>query len=228
MLHMEQKDYKLEIILELLKNEKHLRFLAKSIRVNHMNISRKLKKLLSKNIVDFKQEGKNKVYFLKKTPEARAHVYIAESYKLIKIIEKYPTMRNIIEKIQKNPKINLAVLFGSYAKGIAKKESDIDVYINTTDKKLKKEIEIINTRLSIKIGSYDRSNLLIKEIEKNHVIIKGIEDYYEKNKFCQTTKTPTGTTGCSSGCLYFLVPERKNKYFIYLSGKHSKATISSL
>ena len=40
----------------------------------------------------------------------------------------------------------------------------------------------INSRLSIKIGKYNKDNLLIKEIEKNHVIIKGVEIFYEKYK----------------------------------------------
>ncbi len=77
----------------------------------------------------------------------------------------------------------MAILFGSYAKLIAKKQSDIDLYIDTDDKKIKKDVELINTKLSVKIGRYDKDNLLIKEIEKNHVIIKGVELFYEKNKF---------------------------------------------
>ena len=48
---------------------------------------------------------------------------------------------------------------------------------------LKKEIELIDSRLSVKIGRYDRENLLIKEIESNHIILKGIEQFYEKNRF---------------------------------------------
>jgi len=77
----------------------------------------------------------------------------------------------------------LAIIFGSYAKGLAHKDSDIDVYIETTNLQLKKDIEQLNTKLSVKIGKYNSTNILIQEIEKNHVIIKGVEQYYEKNKF---------------------------------------------
>lgn len=183
MLHMEQKDYKLEIVNRLLNNEDHIRELAKKLSTNHMTILRRIKELEKENVVDYKEEGKNKVYFLKKTIEAKSYVFKTENYKLLKLLEKYPRLRNIIEKIQKDRRIKLAILFGSYAKGIAKQDSDIDIYIETQNRKLKQEIQMIDSRLSIKIGKYDKSSLLIKEIEKNHVMIRGVEEYYEKNKF---------------------------------------------
>ena len=180
---MEQKDYKFEIVNVLLNNENHIRAIAKRLNINHMTIMRKIKVLSKENVVDYKQEGKNKTFFLKKTIEAKNYVFSTENYKLNNILKKYPALRGIIEKIQKNKKIKLAILFGSYAKEIAKPESDIDIYIDTDNKKIKDEASLIDSRLSIKIGKYDKSNLLIKEIEKNHVIIKGIEQYYDKSKF---------------------------------------------
>jgi len=180
---MELKDYKLEIVNELLKNENHVRGIAKILKTNHMNIARKISLLAKENVVDYKEEGKNKKYFLKKTLEAKNYVFFAENYKLNQILKIYTSMRKIIEKIKSDNRINLAILFGSYAKGIAKEDSDIDIYIETSDQKLKKDLSLIDTRLSIKIGKYNKSSQLIKEIEKNHIILKGIETYYEKNKF---------------------------------------------
>lgn len=180
MLHMEQKDYKLEIVNMLLQSNNYVRGLAKKLGTNHMIISRKMKELFEMNIVDYKQEGKNKVYFIKKNPEAKAFIFMTENYKLSQILKKYFSLRKIIEKIQNNKKIKLAVLFGSYAKNIAKKNSDIDIYIETMDRKLKRDLEILDSKLNIKIGRHDRKSLLIKEIEKNHVIIKGVERYYDK------------------------------------------------
>jgi predicted nucleotidyltransferase len=179
---MEHKDYTLEIILELIKGQNHIRGLAQLLKVNHMNILRKVNFLLKNNVVDYKLEGKNKTYFLKETIEARSYIFLAENYKILTLLEKYPLLRNILAKIQKNDKIKMAILFGSFAKGIANEKSDIDIYVETNDKKIKKELESIDSRLSIKIGEFSKENLLIKEIIKNHVIIKGIEEYYEKNK----------------------------------------------
>src|SRR3989344_2378973 len=71
----------------------------------------------------------------------------------------------------------------NYIRGIAKNDSDIDIYIETTNKKIKEEIALIDSKISVKIGEYNKSNLLIREIERNHVILKGVEIYYEHNKF---------------------------------------------
>jgi len=180
---MEQKDTKLEIVNELLRNESHIRDIARKLDTNHTLILRKMNDLSKENVVDFREEGRNKVYFLKKSIEAKKYSFMTEDHKVIRLLKKYPDLRGIIEKIQKNKDIRLAVLFGSYAKGIAKKDSDIDIYIDTKNAKIKQEIERIDTRLNVKIGGYDPSNLLIMEIAKNHVVLKGTEEYYEKNKF---------------------------------------------
>lgn len=171
-----------EIVLLLSGNNLHTRALAKELNTNHVTVINKLESLMEENVVDFKQKGKNKVYFLKKSVEARNYVIMAELYKLNKVIRIYPTLRKIIEAIKRHSKIKLAILFGSYAKGIAKRDSDIDIFIETRDRNLKKELQLLNSKLSVKIGNYNRANLLIREIEKNHVIIKGVELYYEKAK----------------------------------------------
>lgn len=179
---MEQKDYKLEIILELLRGENHPRAIAKKLETNHMMVVRKIKDLLKENVVDFKQIGKNKTYFLKNTAEAKSYIIKSEHSKLIKVLRKYPELRSIIDKIQDNSKINLAILFGSYAKETAGKESDIDLYLETRDRNIKKNLEQLNNKLSVKIGEFKKESLLAKEIIKNHVIIKGVEKYYERIK----------------------------------------------
>jgi predicted nucleotidyltransferase len=183
MFHMEQNNYKLRIVNELVKEKQHVRALAKKLKTNHTTILRKLRELSNENVLDFKEQGKNKIYFLKNTSEVKSYIFMAENYKLNQLLKKYPNLRKIVESIQRNKKIKLAIIFGSYAKGLAKKISDIDIYIETINKEIKKELEIVNSRANIKMGKYDSANLLIKEIEKNHVIIKGVEIFYEKYKF---------------------------------------------
>lgn len=180
---MERKDYKLEIVSELLRSKWHARALAKKMLTNHTTILRKLNELYSENAVDYIQEGKNKTYFLKKTSEAKTYVFMTESYKLKRLLKKSPNLRKIIEEIQGNNKIRLAVLFGSYAKFSPAENSDIDVYIESGEKAIKSEIENVHSKVSVKMGRYDRKNPLVKEIEKNHIIIKGVELFYERNKF---------------------------------------------
>lgn len=167
------------IIEALSKQDNHIRGLAKLLKINQMNILRNLEQLENQNIVDFRIEGRNKTYFIKKTLEAREYMHILEHDKLLRTIQKYSRLRNIIEQIKNDSEIKLAILFGSYAKNNPDKESDIDIYIETNDMKLKKRIEMIDSRLSIKIGKFDKESLLAKEIIKNHVILKGVERYHE-------------------------------------------------
>ncbi len=66
MLHMKQNSYTLEILNKLVGKNMHLRALAKELKTNPMTISRKIKELYNENVLDYKKEGKNKIYFLKK------------------------------------------------------------------------------------------------------------------------------------------------------------------
>lgn len=178
---MEQLE--LEIINVLIKfKEIHVRKIAKLINSPHANVSRSLKTLLKKNIVDFNIEGKNKIFRLKKGIESQNYIYIVEHNKLLKLMEKYPKLSIIVDSILEKTNEKLIIIFGLYAKFIAKSESDIDVFIRTNNRRVKREIEGLNSKLSVKIGKFDKNNLIVKEIIKDHVIIRGVENYYEKNK----------------------------------------------
>lgn len=173
---MSQINY--SILRELLKKNNHIRGLAKDIGTNQTTIARKVKELEEQNVVDFRIEGKNKVYFLKQSLEAEEQIKISEQKKLIEAITKYPRLRKIVEHIKKDKEIQLAIIFGSYTK-TPSKNSDIDIYLETTNRDKKKEIEKLDSKASVKIGEFNKENLLIKEIIKNHVIIKGVERFYE-------------------------------------------------
>ncbi len=173
-------NYQYEILLALLKKESHGRELAKRLNTSLTRIQTNLNQLKDMNILDYKTQGKNHIYFLKKNLISKSYIINAENYKLAKLLVKNPELSPLFKKIIKNN--NLVILFGSYAKGTNKKDSDIDIYIDTTDQKIKKELETYN-KLSIKIGKFNKEDLLIKEIIKNHIILKGAEIYYEKIKF---------------------------------------------
>jgi predicted nucleotidyltransferase len=179
MLHVEQ-NLSNEIVLLLLREELHTRALAKLLDTNHMTVSRKLKKLVKENVLDFKAEGKNKVFFLKKTSEARSLVLAAELYKLSRILVRYPRLRTVIEHLQADPRVSLAVLFGSYASGTADERSDIDIFIESEDRSIKKELEALDSKLSVKLGKFAAESPLGREIRKNHIIIKGAELFYDR------------------------------------------------
>lgn len=178
-----KNNIELEIILVLIRGESHLREIARTLKKSHSTILRKINELVKIGVLDYKMEGKNKKLFIKNGLGARNYIYSAEIYKLSKFIEKYPELGIILEDIKKNMPKGMIILFGSYAKGNPKKESDIDIYIETLDSPVKSKVKDINSKINVKIGKFDASSLLIKEIIKNHIIIRGVEEFYEKNKF---------------------------------------------
>jgi predicted nucleotidyltransferase len=178
-------NYLYEVLLLLLKKEIHQRGLKKELKTSLTRIQSVLKELRNLNIVDYKKEGKNHVYFIKKNLVSKALILNAENYKLIKVLAKNPELEPIFQDIIKKSKAKLILLFGSYAKGNARRDSDIDIYIETTNQNVKENVETIYDLISVKIGSFNPDDLLIKEIIKNHAIIKGGEEYYERIKFLE-------------------------------------------
>src|SRR3989344_988932 len=178
-----KNNLELEIILVLLRNKTHLREIARILNEPHSTILRKINGLLKDNVLDYKKEGKNKVFFIKDNLKAKNYIYSAEIYKLNKLLKKYPELSVIFDDIKRKFSKGMVILFGSYAKGIQKQDSDIDIYLETNNDELKNKVKEINSKLSIKIGKFDAKSLLIREIIKNHIIIRGLEDFYERVDF---------------------------------------------
>ena len=178
-----KNNLELEIILTLLREKLHLREIARTLNESHSTILRKINELVKDNILDYKREGRNKIFFIKDNLKAKNFIYSAEIYKLNKLLKKHPQLSIIFEDIKKNFSNGMIILFGSYAKGIPKIDSDIDIYLETNDNKAKNKIKEINSKLSVKTGDFDTNALLIKEIIKNHIIIKGLEEFYERVEF---------------------------------------------
>ena len=181
MVHMVQKrnNLELDIIGLLLRADSHVRGIAQKLNQSHSTVLRKLNALSKANVVDARREGKNKIFFLKKNILSRNYIIQAEVHKLTTLVRQHPELSVILEEIVQKTDEKLIVLFGSYAKGLAKKESDIDIYIETKNRAVKESIEDIYSKISVKIGTFDRNSPLIKEIIKDHVIIKGIERFYD-------------------------------------------------
>jgi len=176
-------NYKYEVILLLLKREMHQRELSKELKTSLTRVQSILKELKKINAIDYKEIGKNHIYFIKKNLVSKALILNAENYKLIKLLRKHLFLEPILKEIiEKSPK-TMILLFGSYTKELENKNSDIDIYIDSTNIKIKDKLRNIYDDLSVKIGKFNTSNLLIKEIIKNHIIIRGGEEYYEKTKF---------------------------------------------
>ncbi len=179
---MDQKrnNLELQIIALLVKTESHIRGIAQKLNESHSTVLRKLNHLKKENVIDSKIEGKNKTFFLKKNLLSQSYILQAELHQLTRILKKYPELGIIFEEILKKTTEKVIVLFGSYAKGLVKPGSDIDIYIETNNRNVKKTIEEIHSKINVKIGIFDTKSPLIREIIKDHIILRGIEDFYEK------------------------------------------------
>jgi len=176
-----------EIVALLLKEDLHTRAIAERLASNHATVLRRLRELTADNIMDSRTEGKNKVFSIKRTIEGRNAAMIAEIQRQSLVVSRYPVLRRTVRALQEMPEIHLALLYGSYAKGLATKSSDIDLFIESLDTSLKKRLEQRHSSLSVKIGGFDPKDLLIREIIKDHVIIKGVEVYFDKTGFFEKT-----------------------------------------
>lgn len=169
-----------EIILYLLREKRgYVREISRSLNKPHSTISRKLKNLTQEGVLDCERKGKNKVYFLKKNLRADLCIYNSERYKMIKLLYKYPRMNVILQDILDEVSEGLVVLFGSYADLTANEDSDIDIYIKGRNQKTRGRIEDIHSRVNVKIGEFNTEDPLIREIIKKHIILKGVEEFYQ-------------------------------------------------
>lgn len=175
-----RNNLELEIVNVLLKSETHVRGIAQKLGESHSTILRRLNNLKKENVIDYKTEGKNKIFFLKNNLISKNYILKAELHKLTKLLGKYPELGIIFEEILKKTDEKLIILFGSYAKGLAKADSDIDIYIETKNRNVKKVVEDIHSRINVKIGMFDPKSPLIKEIIKDHIIIRGMEVFCGK------------------------------------------------
>ena len=149
-----------EIILALLNQDMHGRALSKELGVSLSSIQRSLSLLDKDNIASWEEIGRNKMHFLKKNKVARVYVFMAENYKLIKLIRHYPYLGPIISDIIEKTKGCIILLFGSYAKFMPKEESDIDIVVITQ-----------KTSKLVKINNYDilmvRKEVFLKNLPKS-------------------------------------------------------------
>jgi len=176
---------KLQILAEFLKDFKvglTGSFIAKKMQVNQKTVATYLNKLEQEHILKSKTQGKNKLYSLNlEDKEITKHFIIAvEHLRTIEFYKKNLLVKEVSEKIQ--PYIEgIALIFGSYAKGIQKDDSDIDILIigKCDENKIEEISNIYKLDISLKIYPELKNDILTKEARKNHIIIKNAEQYVE-------------------------------------------------
>jgi len=158
-------------------------FIAKKKKLNQKTVSNYLNKLEKEHILKSKTQGKNKLYSLNLNNKeiVKNFIIVVEHIRTINFYKKHLLIKEIAEKI--NPLIKgTAVLFGSYAKGTEKDNSDIDILIlgKCNEDEINKMSNVFNKEISLKIYPKFKKDILTKEVIKNHIIIKNTEQIIEE------------------------------------------------
>jgi len=158
------------------------RDIAKKLKMNQKTASNILNKLEKENILKFSKEGKNKYYFLNKfNPQIKEIIKLIEINHKVKFLEKYKRLKELFDKLEQRTQ-GVLIVFGSYAGFSANEKSDLDIFVlgKITDTEDLEQIYNIKINL-IKSNKekFNKQDNFVKEIIKNHIILKGLEDFIE-------------------------------------------------
>ncbi|MGK0209412.1 MAG: putative nucleotidyltransferase [Patescibacteria group bacterium] len=166
--------------------EFYVKEVAEKLSISPRTSQLNLEELEKKAILESKTRGKIKLYKLQDTYQADNHLQITEIYKKIIFCKKNNKMQEIIDQIAQSTN-GIIIIFGSFAKGKERKDSDLDLcIIGKYNRGVINEIsQIYNQEINIKqYTSKEYSNnigtdTLLQEVRKSHIIYKGIEEALE-------------------------------------------------
>lgn len=170
----------LNLYLKDFQAEYYLREISKITKIPLKTTQDCLKLLENKGILRSSMHGKNRYFSLNLyNIITKYHLMMAEIYNTELFIDKYPLIKLFLKEIYNDTPL---IVFGSYAKFQARKDSDFDLLI------IGKKIEIPSHVLPYKLHRIEISpsslkkllkqqETFIKEVEQSHVIINN-HSYY--------------------------------------------------
>jgi predicted nucleotidyltransferase len=167
-----------------------MRAMAKLLDTSHMTLLPHLKRLEELKILQTEKVGKNKHYTLNKDNVLTKYYLIAtEELVTIDYLEKTFLIKKLAEHLTSIDFSNPLILFGSYAKGDATEESDIDLFsIGRLNEKQTNHIQkfeaTFGKKINIKTASAENFNaglragdILIREVVANHVVMCNLDPF---------------------------------------------------
>jgi len=163
------------------RNEVYGRQAARDLEMNQKTVSNVLLRLERDDILRSKTEGRNRIYRLNISNPALMHIMsMVEEERAVRFREESGLGRDFFEKILKS-KSPLVIIFGSYANGTQKRNSDVDILALSPF-----EVDLSGIQKFYKIKPSVREyieeefkealrgrDFLITEVLKNHVVIVG-------------------------------------------------------
>ena len=164
--------------------EYYVREVEKLLKISPRTAQLILEDLEDKGIIESKVRGKIKTFKLNPSEFTKRYLVFVEQYKVIAFLEKKLLIKEIIEKIAPHVK-GIGIIFGSYAKGLEKKGSDLDIFVagEYNDEEVKKVSKNLGIEISVKcypLKTFEKSltkDILLKEVLKNHVIFLNAERF---------------------------------------------------
>jgi len=168
-------------------NEYYIREVYSKVNIGLQTAQRILDDLEKKGILSSHVKGKIRNFKLKNNQIAREFIILTEQYKKIILLKEHLVLKEIVEKLFEyihGP----SGIFGSYAKGTADANSDLDIFI--IGKCDTSKIDQISTYYSIPINvirfpseilnkDFYKDNLM-KEILNNHVLLTQQDEFVRK------------------------------------------------
>ncbi len=162
----------------------YIREVEKLLKISPRTAQLILEDLENKGILESKIKGKIRAYTLKRNALSQKYIIFAEQYKAIAFLEKNLIIKEVIEKISPSIK-GIGIIFGSYAKGTANKESDLDIFVagECSNEEIKKVSKTYGIEISVKrypLKTFERNfanDILLKEILKNHTVFLNSEQF---------------------------------------------------
>lgn len=165
----------------------HLREIARRTRVDAKAVRVQLDRLEKANILISAVRGRNKEYRLNlENYLTHYHLTLAETYATVDYLSRNFEIKKLVSEAA-DILGDSALLFGSFAKGEATKESDIDILI-IDDKKpdltaFREVSNLLGREVSVKfvsgaqfLNGLVRNDPLILEVVAHHIILKGIDN----------------------------------------------------
>ncbi|MBS3107333.1 nucleotidyltransferase domain-containing protein [Candidatus Woesearchaeota archaeon] len=190
----------LKILKFLIENSQSFSILeiSKRLKLNYKIAFEDIMKLKDEGLININKLGNsNQCRFSNKFNEKVLKTEIVRKENLLKNKSIYALYKWITEI--ENPFL-ICLIFGSYSRGAQSKHSDIDVCLISDDEKTIKEFEQIASIMhsSVHLSDFSTKDFLSmlktiepnvgKEILKNRVILKGIENFYELVGYAERRK----------------------------------------
>ena len=168
----------------------HIRAMAKLMETSHVALLPYLKHLEKLKILNSENAGRNKQYTLNKD-NILTKYYLMTTEELVTIdyLEKTFLIKKLAEHLNTLDISNPLILFGSYAKGYATEESDIDLFgigklTETLQTHIKKFEAVYGKKINLKTATAENFNaglrsgdILIREVVANHIVISNPDPF---------------------------------------------------